>query len=310
MESLNDMAEKKKGVRSWTGRTFGTRLGHFSFFLLARYFNRTFTGIFLIPVVFFYYLFVPGSRSGSSQYFSTVFSSGSFSTGHIRGFLRVFSFARILLDRVFLLVKGQSGFRMEFIDTQYVHDARARGRGVLLLSAHIGSWDIVSRFFKRFNTRVSVVAFEAERPEIRSMYHAHSRQEEAPFDYIYSNDPLDALFKIRNALQRNEIVVMHGDRSSAGKTVYADFLGKKARFPVLPYHIAAKTGCPIVFAFGVRLKKMTYRALAYPPILLPENTAEAIKRGLKEYTSVLEQVIRCYPYQWFNFYDFWENKHA
>ncbi len=296
---------KSKIKPLWTGKTLGTQLGHKSLFILSTLFGRTFTGFFLIPVTLFYYFFIPGSRKGSKQFFKRIFPYAHFLLQYINGYIRVYTYANTLLDKVYFRVNGTQRFKINFPDTQNIINALKLGKGVIILSAHIGSWEIVSRFFKRFKNRVNVVIYEGERPEIKNIYMKLSQHSKMPFSVIYSNDPLDALLKIRDALLKNEIVVMHGDRTM-GKGISCNFLGKLATFPALPYSLAAKYNAPIVVAFGMRLGKLSYKAVAYPHFSLQDNSSETIKEGLIKYTLYLTNCIKKYPFQWYNFYNFWD----
>ncbi len=301
------MPVKKNGYdRLWSGRTLGSRAGHYAFLSLSKILPRTWAGIFLIPVSFFYYFFMPQSHAGSKQFFRNLFPGIPGWKIYIAGYRRVFAFANMLLDKAYLHIRGTGGFTIDFPDTHRVSDALKLEKGVIILSAHIGSWEVVSRFFKRFHRPVSVVAFEAERPEIRRLFKLHSQEGTLPFTVIYSNDPLNALIQVKNALGRNEVVVMHGDRV-AGKGTHCNFLGTPALFPTFPFSIAAKTGTPIVCAFGVRLGSLSYRAVAFSHFALKQNPSESILPGLKQYTANLETMLRLYPFQWYNFYPFWDS---
>jgi len=253
----------------------------------------------------FFYICIPKSRLGSQQYFKNLFPTISVGKVLICTYKRVSSFADSLLDRIYLLVRGSSEFAVDFPGTKNVLDALDKKKGVIILSAHIGNWEVVSRFFTRLKSKVSVVVYEAEREDIKTIYVQNSKTKKVPFDFIYINDPLDAIIQIKNALSRNEIVVMHGDRTM-GKGEMHFFLGKKAKFPILPYAIAAKTGAPIVIAFSVRLKNMVYRAVTYPHFVLESTIKESVSLGLNTYISILESILKQYPFQWYNFYRFWD----
>ena len=289
----------------WTGKTYGTRIGHTSFFIIARFFNRFVASFFLLPVKLFYFFFIPKSHDGAKQFFCNVFPGIAAWKLLVFSYKRVSSFADSLLDKVYLQVGGGKGFSVDFPGTKNVLDALELNRGVIVLSAHIGTWEVASRFFSRLQRKVSVIVYEAERPEIKQIQRHLAGSEELPFTFIYINEPVEAIIRIKNALNRNEIVVMHGDRTM-GKGIERSFFGKKAVFPTLPYSIAAKTGSPIVVAFCVRLKSRMYRTVTYPFYTVMDDTSESIVQGLQHYCSRLEEIIREYPFQWYNFYRFWD----
>jgi len=298
------VADNNNNGRQWSGKTLGTIAGHKAFLFILTFFGRSFADIFLIPVTLFYYVFINKSRAGSKQYFKNLYPGISCVKIWLFSYKRVLSFAHTLLDKVFMYIKGPGVFTTQFNDTKHIFEALQAGKGLLIISAHIGNWDIVSRYFTRFNSKISVVMLNAERPEIKKMYDELTKGSVLPYQSIYSNDPLDALFKIRDALARNEIVVMHGDRAM-GKTIEHEFLGKKAFWSVFPFFIASKTGSPIVAAFGIRLKKMAYKAVVYPSFTILDESEESVINGLKTYISILKNIVNTFPFQWFNFYNFW-----
>lgn len=281
----------------------GTRLGHRGFFIVLRIFGRRFAGIILIGVSLFYFLFKPKIRFDSLPYLRRRFP-GSGRVGLLwHGWRLVFSFSEVILDRLYLRLRGGRGFKVEFPDTQRISDALQLKKGVILLSAHVGNWEVAGRFFNRLGAPVSVVMFENERPEIRELYERFSRERELPFQPIFSNDPLDTILRVRAGLAKNHIIVMHGDRTVSGG-IRVPFFGGAALFPDAPYRIAAATGAPVVPAFCIQRGISRYLVRALPHFAV-ENTKTGIETACMRYVAALEDVVRSYPYQWYNFYDFW-----
>jgi predicted LPLAT superfamily acyltransferase len=291
-------------ARPWTGKTMGTRRGYYGFFFIIRIFGRRCAGAVLVFVALFYYLFVPRARTSIHSYILQRFPNAGPALRPLLKWRRVLSFAEVLLDTMYLRVKGGAPFSVEFPDTQKIRDALAVGKGVIILSAHVGNWEVVGRFFGRLGTPVSVVVFENERPEIREMYDGLSRKGALPYTRIYSNDPFEAVLRIHESLLKKHIVVMHGDRALADG-ILLPFLGKPAIFPDSPYKIAEKTGAPIVCAFCCRIGHLRYRANALPHFLAGPGE-EGTRAACGKYVSALEGAVGSYPFQWFNFYDFWK----
>lgn len=292
--------------RSWTGQTMGSRLGHFGFFLLMRIFGRRFAGGILVTVSLFYYLFRPKVRKDSLPYLSRRFPHSGKTALTWHGWRLVHSFSEVLLDRLYLRLRGGQGFQVEFPDTQRIRDALETGKGVLLLSAHMGNWEVAGRFFGRLGAPVSVVMFENERTEIRELYEKLSREGTLPYQPIFSNDPIDTILRVHRALAQNHIVVMHGDRSLTNGGIMVPFLGFVACFPDAPYRIAAATGAAVVPTFCVRQGISRYLVKALPHFTV-ENTGEGIEAAGRSFVAAVEECVQRYPYQWYNFYDFWNN---
>jgi predicted LPLAT superfamily acyltransferase len=119
---------------------------------------------------------------------------------------------------------------------------------------------------------------------------------------------------IAAALKRGEIVALQGDRSFGGQDVTVRFLGGNVRFPVGAYLLAAATGAPIFQVFVVREKLTRYRFVSSPPQFvgreLLRQPVEALRGFVEQYAERLASMARQYPFQWYNFYPFWESEQA
>jgi predicted LPLAT superfamily acyltransferase len=283
----------------------GGRLGHHIWFFIVKIIGRRIAGFFLIFVTLFYYVFIPRARRSGAAYLARRFPEQGWLRRCLTAHRYVWEFANVLLDGVFLRLRGAASFRVDFPDSARVGEALAPGRGVIVLSAHTGSWEVVSRFFGRWGVKASVVMLAAEREEITSLYLARSREGAMPFETIISNDPIEALLAVLDRLRRNEVVVMHGDRTTS-RALQWPFLGQSAHFPDFPWRVAAATGAPVVSAFCARIGHVHYKATARPYVIV-DNSEDGIVRGLASYVAALEDFVTQYPFQWFNFYDFWDS---
>jgi predicted LPLAT superfamily acyltransferase len=152
--------------------------------------------------------------------------------------------------------------------------------------------------------------FEGEE-YLRRMHDGGILISERNVNFIVIRDDFSHLAEIRDALARKEIIAMHGDRFIEGnRTVRMDFLGKPALFPMGPVNMAAKFRVPVSFVFAVKETRSHYHFYATPlqhvpftmkPALREENTRAALAVYLRKF----EEVVRRYPMQWFNYYDFW-----
>ena len=116
--------------------------------------------------------------------------------------------------------------------------------------------------------------------------------------------------QIANALLDEEIVAMMADRAANEKSeIEIDFLGEKARFNKSPFQIAYKMNKPILVYFVIFTGMQKYK-VEYLVIELDQSKKEndAIFEALTKYTTLYEEIVKKYPSQWFNFYNFWEKK--
>jgi predicted LPLAT superfamily acyltransferase len=139
-----------------------------------------------------------------------------------------------------------------------------------------------------------------------------SIMEERNINIIPLKDDLSHLIAIRQALDRGELIAIHGDRFLDGmKTLKAKFLGKNALFPEGPFYLALRMNAPVSFAFAMKEGSVHYHFYATPPKTydLPVGkriSEEQLMPVLNDYIQALETILKKYPEQWFNYYEFWE----
>lgn len=220
-----------------------------------------------------------------------------------------FCFAATLLDRVFLLTGRTNGYRVEIEGLDLLKAAAAARQGVVLLGAHMGSFEALR-----------AVGGAGAPVEIRMLMHANpGGAADALFDGL---DPTraasvirlgqpQAMLEAREALDRGGVIGLLADRAPRGERMVAiPFLGAEAPFPGGPMTLAAILHAPVVLGFGLwlgpRHYKLRFEAFA-ETIDLPRATREAALRSwLDRYAARLAEVCRAHPYNWFNFYDFWQ----
>jgi predicted LPLAT superfamily acyltransferase len=97
---------------------------------------------------------------------------------------------------------------------------------------------------------------------------------------------------------------MTADRFMAGaRTVECQFMGERASFPAGPFQIIKSYKIPYTYVYGFKGDDATYQCYAKPyNIVKPDTTVQSLVEG---YATDLEEMVRKYPEQWFNFYDFW-----
>ena len=132
-------------------------------------------------------------------------------------------------------------------------------------------------------------------------------------EIIYiKKDNNDYLFKIAEALKKKEFIAMHGDRFLPGtNNVTKTFMGLDAEFPTGPVYLASKYDVPVVYVSAMKEKTTHYHFYATEPKLYkyPANLKtrkQEISTMLDDYVAEMEKMIKQYPLQWFNYYQFWK----
>lgn len=176
-----------------------------------------------------------------------------------------------------------------------------------MIGAHVGNWEIGAPFFDEYGKKMNIVMFDAEYQKIKELLEKNTKGKNYKVIPV-NEDNLTHIFRIRDVLSKGEYVCFQGDRYVEGSQVFTEtFLGKEASFPAGPFLLASRLGVPVVFYFAVREKCMHYKFNFVPA--QPEKRVKGKVPGqelLKQYVSALESVVKQYPEQWFNYYDFWK----
>jgi lauroyl/myristoyl acyltransferase len=173
------------------------------------------------------------------------------------------------------------------------------GTGPVLLTAHVGNWELAGRLLAYRTARPThvVVAAEAD-PGVERFL----RGGPAPVRFVTRLDPTSAL-PLVGALRRGEIVAMQGDRALGTRGDHAlAFFGAPARFPLGPFVLARAARAPVVPAFCLLAPDRRYVIRLGAPIpVAPGDEPAALARWVAE----VEATVRGHPEQWFNFFDVW-----
>jgi KDO2-lipid IV(A) lauroyltransferase len=186
--------------------------------------------------------------------------------------------------------------------------ARAGQRGAILATAHLGSFEVGMAAARQLEPTLHVV-FQHDRFEafdrIRHALHERLGVREAPID-----QGLDVWFDLRDALKRDEVVMMQGDRVMPGQTgARVPFCGGHIELPLGPVKLAAITGAPIVPVFAPRLASGGVRIVLETPIEAAPDEArpsrDAPPQALMRLGEAIERHVRTYPEQWLMLSPMW-----
>jgi len=188
---------------------------------------------------------------------------------------------------------------------EHLEGAAALGKGVILVTAHLGSWELGGAFIAGMGYPVNAVVLPENNKRTNAMFQRY--RERRGLKVIPLGCAARALL---GALRRGEAVVLMADRDYTARSDFVEFFGRKVRLPTGPARLSVKTGAPVVPAFLLRLKGDRFLLRFYPRIE-PDGPASAdhVRDRIRE---VLQGEIGENPNQWFMFDDFWSgrNNHA
>jgi Kdo2-lipid IVA lauroyltransferase/acyltransferase len=209
----------------------------------------------------------------------------------------------------FALRRPQESARLveSVIGFSRIVEGRLAGKGVLLVTAHLGNWEIGGLMLAQVREPIHVVLVPdlfsgVER--IRRRLHERAGVIEIPVDRSIA-----PTLSVLRALEGNSVVAMQGDRDFDNTGVAVRFFGREAYFPRGPLRVAMATGAAVLPAFIVRVPDGRYRAIIEEPLPIQRQGPRdfALKTNLERYVAVLERYVRLYPDQWYCFYPFWDD---
>jgi len=178
---------------------------------------------------------------------------------------------------------------------EYIEQALAQGKGIIVTSAHFGNVDVVGQLPLTYGIPVTAAAYHI-RPERLFRYLLKLRQSHG-VRMIPSDEPMIGLFR---ALKRGEMIVLPSDRDIADHGQVVSFFGSPARLPDGPVRVALRTGAALVPAFALRLPDNSFLVKVEPSLQLPQTgDREAdVTAGVKMVVAVMERHISQHPEQW------------
>jgi predicted LPLAT superfamily acyltransferase len=221
-------------------------------------------------------------------------------------------FAATILDRVYLLVGRSDLLNIHVYRPELVDQRLADRQGFLLLGSHLGSFEVLRALARdEVQMPLKILMYPAQNPIITELLHALNP---SVADSVISLASPQPLLAVKERLDAGEAVGLLGDRRRPDEPAVAcSFLGRPALLPSGPMSLAAVTGVPVILAFGL------YRGGNRYDVHF-ELLAERVVLGSRaRRQEVLAYWVQCYadrlahhthsaPFNWFNFFDFWEDE--
>jgi predicted LPLAT superfamily acyltransferase len=290
---------------SWQGKSKGTPFGYRIFVSILKNFGVSPAYLLLRFVVLYYFLFSYQSSKHIFSYFHKRLQYGWLVSLRML-YMNYYRLGQTIIDKVVIMSGIDNKFSYDFEGEENLRKITAMQKGGLLLSAHLGNWEIAGYLLKRLGTRIHIVMFDGEEQQIkRYMDQVTGRRN---MNIIVIKEDLSHIYAISDALNKNELVCMHADRFLEGnKTVTANFWGEAAHFPAGPFVLATTFKVPVSFVFAFKETDAHYHLYAsdikdYGS--LPKE--EIMKQMLDTFVSEMEAKAKRYPEQWFNYYNFWK----
>jgi predicted LPLAT superfamily acyltransferase len=286
--------------------------GRFAIWLIRTvglYAGRGFTRAWLYPITLYFYFRRARERRDSREFLSIALGRPARAWDVLK---HIHSYAATILDRLFLLRdKNLHRFDLRVDGLDALQAEMARGRGVLLLGAHFGSFEALRALtVHEPAVKLRVVMDLHQTPALNELLHALNPGIAA--NVIDAGvDPGALALALHEAARQGALIGLLADRPRPHEpTAPVEFFGRCARIPVAGYQIASMLDLPVVLAFGVyrggRRYDLHFETLAQSIKIPRAERAAQLQAWAQRYAARLEDYARRYPYNWFNFYDFWD----
>jgi KDO2-lipid IV(A) lauroyltransferase len=184
--------------------------------------------------------------------------------------------------------------------TEILDALLAQGKGAIVVTAHMGNWELGASALAGLGYPINVVALWQPDEKLNDLYQSQRKARQLR--------PIPMGRAARHclaALRRNEIIGLVGDRDFTGSRQTVEFFGQPARLPDGPAKLALATGAPILPAFMVRLPDDTFTYIVDEPIW-PDKSRDSVQDIMRRIAVSMERAISLHSEQWFLFHDLWD----
>lgn len=291
-------------MAQWDGKSKGALLGYRIFIFLIQNLGLRVAYFTLYFVVFYYLIFSPKGTQASFYYFHKRLGYSKV-ISIIKVYKSLYKFGQTIIDKFAIASGMKDEFTYNFDGENNLEKILKERKGGILISAHVGNFEIAEYFFSRvdeYSTQIHLVTTDNERQAIKDYLQSVSL--ESNMKFIIVEDDMSHIFKINNALNNNELICFTGDRYFEGnKFLTEKLLGKEANFPAGTFLLGSRLKVPVIFLYIMKETSKHYHFYAERAVFKDRDAQDL----LKKYTESIERILKIHPYQWFNFFDFWND---
>ena len=259
-----------------------------------------FTAIFVIPVC----LFVNPSGAIIYRYFRKQHGYGPLKSS-LKTYQNHCQFSQVVIDK-FATYAGKT-FRMEIEGIEHFQQLAKGEESFVMLSSHIGNYEIAGYTLSSEQKPLNALVFFGEKASVmdnRAKLFADTNTRMIPI-----RPDMGHLFEIDQALQNGEIVSMPADRLlGSQKKLQIPFLNGTAAFPYGPFSIATLRGLNVLAIHVMKQSARTYKIYVTPLCYNREAPRQQqIQELAQQYVAEVQRIVKLYPTQWYNYFEFWKN---
>ena len=195
-----------------------------------------------------HYCFSKTDRRAVENNLKIVLKTDHVPSAQVRAVFR--NFGKYLLEFFTMTKRLQPAFvesNVHIKNIEYLNEVLQKGKGGIIVSAHVGNWEMGGAVLPMLGFPLSVVALSHKDPRVNALFNA---QREAFGAMVIQTDV--AVRRVVEHLQRNRLVAILADRDFGNRGIMMDFLGRKTMIPKGAAFFSLKTGAPIIPVFFLR----------------------------------------------------------
>ena len=269
--------------------------------------SRFIARLFLTPITLYFYLTSSQVRTASHNYLRRIKGL----TGNPWQITKhIFYFSATILDRVYFLTDQFHRFEIKIHGLEHIEAQQASGQGCILLGAHLGSFELLRALAVHNKRPFKILMYQDHNAMITKIFNSLNPDVAKSVINLANSH---AMLEMNECLNAGDMIGMLGDRYVENdKRINCQLLGETVEFPAGPMTLATITNVPVIFFCGIYCGKNKYEIhiekISDAKKLTRGERELYVKETTQKYVDRIEYYIKKHPYNWFNFYDFWQDE--
>ena len=190
-------------------------------------------------------------------------------------------------------------------NAEYLNDVLTQKKGCIIVSAHLGNWELAGAVMAKLGYPLSIVALPHQDARVNAFF---NKQREFFGTIVIPTNM--AIRRCVEHIRNNRILAILAERDFTQHGIPVNFFGKPTLIPKGAALFSLKTGAPIVPAFFLRTENDDFKIEILEPIYPKQCGVKAkisdqdVKDLISQYACIIENQIRKYPDQWLMFRKF------
>ncbi|PKI13863.1 LpxL/LpxP family acyltransferase [Colwellia sp. 12G3] len=296
----------------------GSMFGIETLIFIYKIFGKGLFKVCLTPVMFYFYLTGRSARQAVWYYLDNyhVCQGQAKKTGLAKfneGFKVFFSFGLSIIDKFDAWLGKVSIDDIDIVGDEGYKMLSSGNKGAVIFSAHLGNMEVCRAIFSHGDNKkpLNVITYNEHTPSFNNFLKKVNAESAINFIHINNFGPDDSI-KLKQKIEDGEVVVIFADRTSVNNpnsVSFAPFLGEDAPFAVGPFALATIMDCPVftIFCLKEKGRYRTYIEKLADPVKVKRKERQQYFNDLtKRFAQRLEKHVLLAPYQWYNFFNFWQ----